>query len=65
MGMLWLKILNNKTLGCGLGFSLSGQGPLASSYEQGIKISGTINCEVIFDRLRIVYILKKDSAPWS
>ena len=52
-------------LGCGLGLSGSGEGLLVNSYEKGVKTSNTIKCEVIFYLLRIVYILKKDSALWS
>jgi hypothetical protein len=43
----------------------SGQGPVASSYQQGNEPSGSIKGQRFIDQLVDCQLLKKDSSPWS
>ena len=49
----------------GLDRAGSGQGQVAGTCECCNEPSGSIKCREFLDQLRIGYLLKKDSAPWS
>ena len=51
--------------GNGLDQTGDGQGQMAGTCECGNEHSGSIECEKIFDQLKIGQFLEKGSAVWS